>query len=210
MSSTRPIPRVSGLLLRFCLWLAVSVVVYLLLAPVYEAAVLTLSEWLLRPFLTVAVTLNDIHGVGITLHYPGIPRPMAFGYQLLSITLNAFFAPALVMTTVLAVAGWRSALLRTAAAVVIMALLHAYHVSVMILHFLVRVPNPLIAPDLPHWLGPFFAWNYGLADHMGYTLFPFIAWFGVCFRQILLLLDRLRQRQQGAQDSHETNGMGNE
>ncbi|MDX1605209.1 MAG: hypothetical protein R3202_03390 [Candidatus Competibacterales bacterium] len=184
----RPRKQASRLLLGLCLWLAVSVGLFLLLGPLYSKAVLSLSEFVLRPFLATAVTLNEVLGRGIMLSYPGIPQPLGFRFQLPSITLNLVFATALVMTTMRATSGWPQSLLHILYAVLVMLALHTYHVVVLIMHFLTQAPNPLVAPRLAGWLGDLFHINYGFADKMGYTLFPFLAWVGVCHRQILSLL----------------------
>jgi hypothetical protein len=190
--------RLDRLLLWLCLWLALSVLVYLGIARWYGDVVLLLSEWLLRPWLTVPVTLTQVPGMGITLSYPGIRQPLGFRFDLQSITLNLIFVPPLVLTTVAAVAGWRSTLLRLLQALLVVLFLHAAHMTVLMMHFLTQSPNPLVAPGFPDTLAAFFHQAYRFADKMGYTLFPFIAWVGTCYRPILQLFEGLRQRGESA------------
>ena len=177
---------ISRYLFLFCIWLAVSAALFYFFSDQYGVIVLVLSEFVLGFITTVDVNLDHIASIGITLTYPGIPQPMAFRFELFSVTLNLIFAIALVLTTLSGVE-LRYAVGKIVAALALMLLLHTYHVVMIILNFLTATPNPLIAPDFPRWLAVFIHWNYAFADKMGYTLFPFVAWFAVCFRNIMEL-----------------------
>jgi hypothetical protein len=108
---------------------------------------------------------------------------MVFAFDLYVLFMNVIFVPALVITT-LGVT-WR-AVERTSVALIIMVLLHTFHVTVIVLHFLTQAPNPVIH-YAPQPLITFSDWTYKLADKMGFTLFPFVAWVSVCALDLVQL-----------------------
>ena len=176
-------------LMAFLLWLGISTVVFYLGFSYYAQAVLFLAEQFIGLATPIGVNLDYANRVGITLAYPGIPQPMIFRTNLFSITLNWIFAPALVLSTVTFSLKGR-ATLRVLGALLIMWVLHAVHVTLILLHFLTQATNPLIPPDFSPLLASFIDWLYVFVDKMGYTLFPFIAWLVVCFKDILDLFEK--------------------
>ena len=180
----KPNTPISQYLLAFLLWLGISLAVFYLGFKFYAQAVLFLAEYILGWIAPVSVDLEYVSRLGITLSYPGIAQPMVFRANLFSITLNWIFAPALVLTTV-TFSFLGLAVQRVVGAVLIMLVLHTLHVDLILLHFLTSASNPLIPPGFsPFWAGAIH-WLYFFVDKMGYTLFPFIAWFAVCFKDIM-------------------------
>lgn len=174
-------------LFAFTGWLILFAALYLVLFPFYAKAVLWLSAKLLGAFTTTEVRLFAVPGKGIALSYAGGLNPMGFRFDLFSIALNLMFAPALVMTTLrisLRAAGL------AALSIGIMAGLHALHVAIIVLHFLTQGTNPLIPENFPAGFAMAIHWSYTFVDKMGYTLFPFIAWFAVCAADVLHFLGR--------------------
>ncbi|MCB1813378.1 MAG: hypothetical protein KDK04_16910 [Candidatus Competibacteraceae bacterium] len=176
-------------LLAFVLWLGISTGVFYLIFPYYAQAILFLAGHLLSLITPTGVDLAYVDRVGITLTYPGIPQAMVFRTNLFSIALNWIFAPALVLTTVTFSFKGQAAV-RVVNALLIMLVLHTLHVTLILLYFLTQATNPLIPPDFPAILSGFIHWLYVFIDKMGYTLFPFIAWLAVCFKDIVSLFDK--------------------
>ena len=182
----KPTTPISQYLLAFLLWLGISLAVFYLGFKFYAQAVLFLAEYVFSLVAPVSVDLDYASRLGITLSYPGIAQPMVFRANLFSITLNWIFAPALVLTTV-TFSFLGLAIQRLVGAVLIMLVLHTLHVDLILLHFLTSATNPLIPPGFSPLLAGFIHWMYVFIDKMGYTLFPFIAWFAVCFKDIMRL-----------------------
>lgn len=184
-------------LLNFLLWSALLGFVHYAFFPSYAALLMTCADALLEFITGVALRLGPVPTEGIygsagfALLAPGMAQPFHYPHNLYSVTLNFMFAPALVLATLgTSVNAW----LRAVAASLIMLLLHTLHVATIALYFPLTqapLPNPLINKDFPGWLAAFIRWNYTFTDKMGYTLFPFLAWFGVCFGRIVTLLGRL-------------------
>lgn len=163
-------------LAAFTIALLLALCLYLLLHAYYGEAVLTVSGWLLRPFVEAPVTVFNSAQKGILLASPAFRGLMQFRYDLFSIGLNLIFAPALVIMTV----GWKGrSWIRIAASIVVMLFLHACEVTVTFLRFLTEHGNPLI-PMASSAYAAAAKWIYTFFDKMGYTLFPFIAWLVVC------------------------------
>lgn len=160
----------------FSVTLLVALCLYLLLYTLYGRGVLTLSGWLLRPFIEAPVNVFYTPQKGILLASTAFRGFMAFQYDIFSIGLNVIFAPALVTMTL----GWRGwAWSRILASVAIMLLFHASEVTVTFLRFLTENSNPLI-PTASSAFTAAAKWVYTFFDKMGYTLFPFVAWLVVC------------------------------
>jgi hypothetical protein len=173
-------------LLAFLIWLGLATVVFYLGFTYYAQAILFLAEQTINLVTPIGVDLVYNERVGIALTYPGIAQPMVFRTNLFSIALNWIFAPALVLTTnTFSFSG--KVLTRLLGAIVIMWVLHGLHVALILLHFLTQASNPLIPPDFSTLLASFIHWLYVFIDKMGYTLFPFIAWLSVCFKDIMSL-----------------------
>lgn len=185
-------PRIKYYLLAFIAWLAVATAVFYFGYPYYAEAVLFLSERMLGLFTPVSVNLDSLKRMGIALSYPGIQQPMMFRSNLFSVTLNWIFVPALVLTTLMYTTKVRI-ITRLLSALVLLWVLHAFHVTLILLHFLTGAPNPLIPPDFSSALTSSINWLYSFIDKMGYTLFPFLAWFAVCFKDITSLFDTPEQ-----------------
>jgi len=176
-------------LLAFLVWLGLSTAVFYLGFAYYAQAILLLAEQILGLFTPVSVDLDYANRVGISLTYPGIAQPMVFRTNLFSIALNWIFAPALVLTiSTFAFSG--KAVMRLLGALLIMWILHGFHVALILLHFLTQAANPLIPPDFSPLLASFIHWLYAFIDKMGYTLFPFIAWLSVCFKDVIALFEK--------------------
>ncbi|MFO1350878.1 MAG: hypothetical protein U1F68_09460 [Gammaproteobacteria bacterium] len=179
--------KISQYLLPFMGWLILFGGCYYVFFPTYSNLVLLLTSLILNSFTAIGVSLFDVPGQGIGLIYANATTPLGFRYDLFSIALNAMFAPALVMTTLGPNA---NAIIRATIAIAIMILLHSFHVLTIILHFLVKSSNPILTAQLAPWLTSLIHWAYTFSDKMGYTFFPFIAWFMVCFGAILRFLNR--------------------
>ena len=110
------------------------------------------------------------------------------------------FGSALVLATLgPTTAGW----IRAALAALVMLLLHALHVATIALYFPLTqapIPNPLIGENFSPALAAFIRWNYTFTDKMAYTLFPFLAWFSVCFGTVV---NAVRRLQHGAETKPE-------
>ena len=160
----------------FTLALAAGVYAYFLFAPIYARFVLTLSTWMLGPFVQAPALVSYAEEQGILVFSPAFKGSMEFRYDLFSICLNVIFAPALVVMT----RGWKNwGWLKVIAAVLIMLMFHAGEVVVTLLRFLMEKGNPLI-PHASPTAAAFVKWLYTFADTMSYTLFPFVAWMIVC------------------------------
>ena len=179
-TNSRPIRRH---LFTFVASLTVCAGLYYLLLPLYAKLVLTPSAWFIDFFASAYVRLSAGPGNSFSLGYPGAPEPMVFAFDLYVLFMNVIFVPALVVTTLGLT--WR-ALGRSSVALAIMVVLHSFHVTVIVLHFLTQTPNPVI-----HYAPPLLAslsdWTYKLADKMGFTLFPFVAWISVCALDLIQL-----------------------
>ena len=178
MATKRPLNRH---LLIFAVGSLICAALFYGLFHAYAKAVLLLSSSVLELFSAGTVQLQNVPGRGFSLLYAHDRQPLLFAFDLFVLFLNLIFAPALVVTTIgLTPRGIRLALV----AVAMMAALHVFHIVVLVLHFLSPTPNPVIR-DLSPTLGSFSHWAYELADKMGYTLFPFVVWAGLCAKEIL-------------------------
>ncbi|HHB12789.1 MAG TPA: hypothetical protein ENK62_06280 [Chromatiales bacterium] len=164
--------------LRFLLWVLAFAGLYYLWFPLYSKLFLTLAEPPLEAVLGRAVELSTPPmGKGFSLLVAGSEEPLAFRFDLFSVALNWIFAPALVMTTV----GFTtSGVVRALAAIALMAVFHALHVDIIVLHFLAD-GYPLFPRGVSPALLSLIHWLYKFADKVANGFFPFLAWVIVCF-----------------------------
>ncbi len=177
--------------LRLLGWVLAFAVLYYLWFPLYSKLFLWLAEPLLNAVLLQPVELAAPptgKGFEVLVAEGALP----FRFDLFSIALNLVFAPALVMTTV----GFTtSGIVRSLAAIALMALFHALHVDIIVLHFLAQ-GHPLFPQGVSPWVTSLIHWSYKFADKVANGFFPFLAWVIVCFD---VLYQRLRVQADGAQ-----------
>lgn len=171
--------------LRLLGWVIAFAGLYYLWFPLYSKLFLALAEPLLDAVLVRPVELTaPPMGKGFQLIVAGRDT-LPFRFDLFSVALNFIFAPALVMTTV----GFTtSGVLRALAAIALMAVFHALHVSIIVLHFLAD-GHPLFPAGVAPWVVGLIHWLYKFADKVANGFFPFLAWVIVCFD---VLVARLR------------------
>lgn len=203
-----PRPKLATYLLPLLVWSALfGWLHYVYFRPYIGSLVLPASEQLVALLSQAQVRLGALPGDGIFaskgfwLATPEMAQPFRYPHNLYSVTLNFMFAPALVLATygtMITASAW----LRATLAMLIMLILHIVHVSTLALYFPLTqapIPNPLIGEDFPTWLSAFIRWNYTFTDKMAYTLFPFVAWFCVCFGRVITLFQRYAGNGSGIQ-----------
>lgn len=177
---------VRGFLLRLLAWSLVAGAAYVALLPHYQALVIWLAEGVLQIVHPVEIQTAQ---KGLIFQLAGIAQEVGLPYRLASIGVNVVFAVALVLATVgIGVSG----LLRTAAAILLMAALHALQVASILLAFLVSDQNTTIAVEVAPAAATTVNALYKFLDKMGYAFMPLLVWFAVCIDYLGRYLARSR------------------